>query len=195
MQMILQELPEGIRNKLPQIVGGFLFFIFLAGAIRNCCETAPSYSNMQTQTEAVSASHVVPEQTTTPRPQPREIQSHPYTPAGPKNKTTTHDIVGSWVITPKPLVEEQKPTPTPQQRVKETERNVQTQARPQFATVAEAQRAAVQIYPDLGIAGSKLNIKFVTRYKQYQVTRPDYFRDPSWPLRLAEEIAQPPQSK
>jgi hypothetical protein len=70
-----------------------------------------------------------------------------------------------------------------------------TPARPatpqRFANVAEAQREAVRRYPDLGIAGSKLNSAFAARCKTYQQQRPDYFRDPSWPIRLAEELAQP----
>jgi hypothetical protein len=82
-----------------------------------------------------------------------------------------------------------------EQQVTAPESKVQTYGRPEFITVSEAQRVAVAIYPDLGIAGSKLNIKFLNRYKEYQVTRPDYFRDPSWPLRLAEEISLPSKGK
>ncbi len=58
-----------------------------------------------------------------------------------------------------------------------------------FATVADAQREAVRRYPQLGVAGSPLNTAFNARYKAYQQQRPDYFRDPSWPIRLAEELA------
>jgi hypothetical protein len=66
-------------------------------------------------------------------------------------------------------------------------------ATPQPATtVADAQRAAVQRHPELGVAGSKLNSEFVARYRRYQRTRPEYFRDPSWPLHLAEELTQTP---
>jgi hypothetical protein len=59
-----------------------------------------------------------------------------------------------------------------------------------FATAAEAQQAAVRRYPGLGVAGSTLNTAFVTRYKQYQKQRPEYFSDSSWPMRLAEEIVR-----
>ena len=62
-------------------------------------------------------------------------------------------------------------------------------------TVADAQREALRRYPELGIAGSKLNSEFVTRYKLYQQQHPDYLRDPSWPLRLAEELTRTPQPK
>lgn len=59
---------------------------------------------------------------------------------------------------------------------------------PRFATVEDAQREAVKRFPDLGIGGSKLNNEFVARHKRYKQQRPDYFRDTSWPIRLAEEI-------
>jgi hypothetical protein len=61
---------------------------------------------------------------------------------------------------------------------------------PQPASVNEAQREAVRRYPDIGVAGSRLNIEFVARHKRYQKEHPEYFRDPSWPLRLAEESAR-----
>ena len=59
-----------------------------------------------------------------------------------------------------------------------------------FATVADAEKAAVQRYPDLGILGSKLNAEFVARYNLYQRTRPEYFSDVAWPVRLAEELVE-----
>lgn len=126
------------------------------------------------------------------RSRPIEIPSRPYPPAEEKNKTTIHDVVGRWVTTPVPMAPVPKPTPVPK-TVKEPEQSIPGQGRPQFSTLAEAQKAAVEIYPDLGIAGSKLNNKFIIRYKQYQVMRPEFFRDPSWPLRLAEEITLPSQ--
>jgi DNA-directed RNA polymerase subunit RPC12/RpoP len=127
----------------------------------------------------------IPQQTNTARQTSRIME----------NKTTAHEIIGRWIATPKPKTEEPKPTPMSEQQVTAPESKVQTYGRPEFITVSEAQRVAVAIYPDLGIAGSKLNIKFLNRYKEYQVTRPDYFRDPSWPLRLAEEISLPSKGK
>ena len=62
---------------------------------------------------------------------------------------------------------------------------------PRFATAAEAQQEAVRRYPDIGVAGTKLNTEFIARYKRYQQERPDFLRDPSWPLRLAWEIVPP----
>ena len=54
-------------------------------------------------------------------------------------------------------------------------------------SVEEAQRRALELHPALGIANSPLNREFVARYKKYQVTNKDYFRDPRWPLTLADE--------
>jgi hypothetical protein len=51
-------------------------------------------------------------------------------------------------------------------------------------------REAVRRYPDIGVAGSRLNMEFVARHKRYQKEHPEYFRDTSWPLRLAEESAR-----
>jgi hypothetical protein len=59
-----------------------------------------------------------------------------------------------------------------------------------YPTVAAAQREAVRRYPELGVAGSKLNREFLARHTRYERERPDYFRDASWPMRLAEEAAQ-----
>lgn len=69
------------------------------------------------------------------------------------------------------------------------------QPAPHFSSVAEAKKSAVQRYPELGIAGSRFNTQFVARYQLYQQTRPDYFKDNAWPLRLAEEIGQTPQTR
>jgi hypothetical protein len=63
------------------------------------------------------------------------------------------------------------------------------------AELAAAKHKAIASYPDLGVAGSKLNIEFVARYKRYQQERPEYFRDASWPLHLAEECFQATNSK
>jgi hypothetical protein len=60
----------------------------------------------------------------------------------------------------------------------------------QFSSADEAQREAVRRYPQLGVAGSPLNQDFVARHKRYQREHPEVLRDPSWPLRLAEESAR-----
>ena len=58
-----------------------------------------------------------------------------------------------------------------------------------FASVAAAQQEAVRLYPALGVAGSPFNVAFLSRHKVYQRERPDYFRDPGWPVALAREVA------
>lgn len=95
---------------------------------------------------------------------------------------------------PPPAAPAPEPPPEPAPTV-HVSTPVQPPAAPQFITAAEAQRVAVQRYPELGISGSKLNTEFVARYKLYQQTRPDYFRDTSWPLRLAEELTHTSQPK
>lgn len=57
----------------------------------------------------------------------------------------------------------------------------------QPATVEEAQRKALKLYPQLGVLNSPLNREFVARYKNYQATNKDFFRQPHWPLILAAE--------
>lgn len=55
---------------------------------------------------------------------------------------------------------------------------------------ALAQQKAVKLYPDLGIQGSSLNTEFLVRTKRYRTEKPDFFSEPDWPIRLAQEIAQ-----
>lgn len=62
-------------------------------------------------------------------------------------------------------------------------------------TSADSQREAIRRFPQLGVAGSPLNQDFVARYKRYQRERPEQLRDPSWPLRLAEESARAVKSQ
>lgn len=59
----------------------------------------------------------------------------------------------------------------------------------------KAQYAAIRRFPDLGIRGSRLNSDYLALYSRYQRERPDYFKDPSWPVRLAEELAKAPAPK
>ncbi|MGC3988487.1 MAG: hypothetical protein QM796_02140 [Chthoniobacteraceae bacterium] len=70
--------------------------------------------------------------------------------------------------------------------------SAQTSAAPkqeQFATVEEAKAEAVRRYPNLGIEGTDFNLAFIERYQIYKIQNPDFLKDPSWPLRIAEEIA------
>ena len=60
-----------------------------------------------------------------------------------------------------------------------------------IASEADGRREAVREYPSLAMANSPLNAEFVRRYRQYQHDRPEYFRDPAWPVSLAQECAAP----
>jgi hypothetical protein len=57
-----------------------------------------------------------------------------------------------------------------------------------YMSVEESQREAVRRYPELAVPNSKANAEFVRRYRHYQQTRPEFFRQPTWPLSLAEEV-------
>lgn len=59
----------------------------------------------------------------------------------------------------------------------------------QNATQA-AQAEAVKKHPELGKAGSAFNLEFVATIKRYQKEKPEFFKDPAWPLKLADELAQ-----
>ena len=50
-----------------------------------------------------------------------------------------------------------------------------------------AQEQAVKSYPQLAVADSPLHREFITRYKAYQKTNREYFKDPNWPSTLARE--------
>ena len=89
--------------------------------------------------------------------------------------------------TPEPVISTPAPAPT----VVARQELVATPApTPAFATVAEAQRAAIERYPALSIGGSRLNAAFVARYKLYKQTRPEYFTESAWPMNLAEEVSR-----
>jgi hypothetical protein len=60
---------------------------------------------------------------------------------------------------------------------------------PQKYTVESAQQEAKRRHPELGVAGSPLNLEFVSRYNSYKKERPYFFNDPSWPIRLGDECA------
>jgi len=61
---------------------------------------------------------------------------------------------------------------------------------PPVVSVAEAKVEAVRRYPELAVSGSDFNLAFLERYQVYQMQQPDYFRRPSWPLELADEISK-----
>lgn len=53
-----------------------------------------------------------------------------------------------------------------------------------------AQEEAVRRYPLLGVADSRENKAYVAAYKHLQQNNPEYFKNPEWPLRLAEALAK-----
>jgi tetratricopeptide (TPR) repeat protein len=57
-------------------------------------------------------------------------------------------------------------------------------------TQTEARHRAVQLYPQLGVAGSPLNREFVARHNRYKAERPAFFIDPEWPMQLVEECVK-----
>jgi hypothetical protein len=65
----------------------------------------------------------------------------------------------------------------------------------QYASVEEAHRVAISRHPKLAILGSKLNRAFIARAHFYRETRPGYFRDNSWPIRLADTLAAMPLAR
>ncbi len=52
-----------------------------------------------------------------------------------------------------------------------------------------AQRKAIELYPDLGVADSPLNKEFVERVKIYRIEKKEFFAEPDWPVRLAKECS------
>ena len=60
-----------------------------------------------------------------------------------------------------------------------------------FAKAATAaQQKAIELYPDVGVAGSPLNKEFVERVKRYQTEKKEFFAEPDWPVRLAKECSE-----
>jgi len=57
------------------------------------------------------------------------------------------------------------------------------------SSVALAKDRAVRAFPQLAVANSPLNREFVRRYNLYQKEHREYFQDPDWPTKLAQESA------
>jgi hypothetical protein len=58
-------------------------------------------------------------------------------------------------------------------------------------TESDAQREAIRRYPNLGIAGTVENRLFITAIKEQRSTgEVDFFKDPRWPITLAELLAE-----
>ncbi len=52
------------------------------------------------------------------------------------------------------------------------------------------QQQAVRKYPDLGVEGSDINKLFVQKYRKLRSMETEYFAEPDWPIRLADECAR-----
>jgi hypothetical protein len=63
------------------------------------------------------------------------------------------------------------------------------------ATVQEWQAKAVEKYPELGVAGSPFNKRFLDAYRERQKADANFLKNPRWPLFLADEIAAQMHSK
>ena len=65
-------------------------------------------------------------------------------------------------------------------------------------TAAQWQAKAIEKYPEIGVQGSELNKHFVEAYTERRKTTPALFKDPKWPLILADELsraAETPEAK
>lgn len=79
-------------------------------------------------------------------------------------------------------------SPAPISYAGPTPRGVATSpASPTYVSSSTAQQRAVQLYPELAVANSKLNQEFIRLYHQYQRSNPAFFNDPEWPTTLARE--------
>jgi hypothetical protein len=58
-----------------------------------------------------------------------------------------------------------------------------------FATVEEAQAAAIQRYPDLGKSGTDFNRRFIQKYNHYKANAPTFLETPNWPWLVAAQVA------
>jgi hypothetical protein len=56
-------------------------------------------------------------------------------------------------------------------------------------TLESAKAEALKKYPQLGEVGSELNRALVARVRILRAQKPDFFKDPAWPLKLADEVA------
>ena len=60
-------------------------------------------------------------------------------------------------------------------------------------TLAEWQAKALAEFPSLGVPGSAFNSLFLERLKLLRQKNPKVLRDPSWPYRLAQQVALSPE--
>lgn len=58
------------------------------------------------------------------------------------------------------------------------------------AITKQAKAEAARRYPELSKFGSEANDVYISTYRELQAAAPDYFKDPEWPIKLAELIAE-----
>ena len=56
--------------------------------------------------------------------------------------------------------------------------------------IAASKERAVELYPDLAVPNSEMNIRFVFRYKALLAEKSARLQDPGWPEKLADECAR-----
>lgn len=57
-------------------------------------------------------------------------------------------------------------------------------------TVADSQKLAVKLFPELGVQGSQLHSRFMALYDEAQKNKSSLMENPRWPIILAEQAAQ-----
>jgi hypothetical protein len=60
---------------------------------------------------------------------------------------------------------------------------------PQFATVQDAQAAALARYPDLAKPDSPFNRRFLEKHTAYKAKSDAMLTGTDWPMRIANEVA------
>jgi hypothetical protein len=60
--------------------------------------------------------------------------------------------------------------------------------------LSASKAAALKKYPDLGKAGTEFNKAYVERLNKLRAEQPEFLKDSTWPLKLADEIAESKQS-
>jgi hypothetical protein len=85
----------------------------------------------------------------------------------------TAEVAGKAAPAPPP-----KPAPTPSPA-----------PTPHYATVQEAQAAAIARYPELGRPGSPFNQRFLERHAGLKANDAEVLKSPDWPMKVASEVA------
>lgn len=149
----------------PMVAGyvvGFVLIVVIVGAVINA----------MTKTDVPPPAHPYAEWTPAPTPQPKVSltgQSRSMPAAQPKLVLTN---------------------PSGPQSVGVVRQPVPSVPAPSLGYVSEAaaQQDAMRRFPELAKPDSKMNALFLAKYKAYKQSKPEYFSDVGWPVRLAEEV-------